>query len=82
MHLIVSSLYIASSPVTDLSLTGINTTTINVAWNRPSNPNGAILLYNIEISDRQDNELSLIQNVTATNAQFSNLSKFLKSLYF
>ena len=64
----------ASSPVTDLSLTGINATTLSVVWNQPSNPNGDILLYNIEISDRKDDGLSLIQNVTATDAQFSNLS--------
>ena len=66
-----------SSPVQDLSVVSVNSTTFNIGFTTPSAPNGIIVQYNIDISNLVDGLpifAIIFENSSTTDQFFTNVT--------
>ena len=63
----MSSIFPGSSPVEDLSVVGINSTTFNIHFTTPSAPNGIIDNYEIEVGTALDASSNFFITVDNSN---------------
>ena len=65
----------ASGKVSNLTLLGVNDSTLGISWAEPQQPNGVILHYNISMVDLVSHQISF-QNVTKSlRIEVGNLGK-------
>ena len=66
----------ASGKVSNLTVSGVNDSTLEISWAEPQQPNGEILHYNISMVDLVSHQISF-QNVTymSLRIEVGNLGK-------